>query len=50
MKDRNVSIRAAADVRAQITKMAATIGVEILSIRRSEPSLEDIFMKEIRKE
>ena len=50
VKDGNVSIRAAADVRAQITRLAATIGVEILSIRRSEPSLEDIFMREIRKE
>ena len=51
VRDRNVSIRAATDVRAQITKLAATIGVEILSIRRSEPSLEDIFMREIsRKE
>lgn len=51
VKDGNVSIRATADVRAQITRLAATIGVEILSIRRSEPSLEDIFMKEIsRKE
>ena len=51
VRDGNVSIRAATDVRAQITKLAATIGVEILSIRRSEPSLEDIFMKEIsRKE
>jgi len=51
VKDGNVSIRATADVRGQITRLAATIGVEILSIRRSEPSLEDIFMKEIsRKE
>ena len=51
VKGGNVSIKAAADVRAQITKLAATIGVEILSIRRLEPSLEDIFMKEVsRKE
>ena len=51
VKDGNISIRAATDVRAQITKMAATKGVEILSIRRLEPSLEDIFMKEVsRKE
>ncbi len=51
VEDGNVSIRAATDVRAKISKLAATIGVEILSIRRSEPSLEDIFMKEIsRKE
>ena len=51
VKDRNISIRAATDMRAQITKMAAATGVEILSIRRLEPSLEDIFMKEVsRKE
>jgi ABC-2 type transport system ATP-binding protein len=49
VKDGNVSIRAATDVRARISKLAATIGVEILSIRRSEPSLEDIFMKEVSR-
>jgi len=49
VKDGEISVRAATDVRAQITKMAATIGVEILSIRRLEPSLEDIFMKEMSR-
>jgi len=49
VKDGNVSIRATADVRAQVTKLAATIGAEILSIRRLEPSLEDIFMKELSR-
>ena len=48
VKERNdnmLSIKASKDVRADIIKVASTRGVEILSIRRMEPSLEDIFMR-----
>ena len=45
VKERNISIKATGDVRSDIIRVAAMKGVEILSIRRLEPSLEDIFMK-----
>ena len=49
MRDRNISIRATSDVRANIIKIASKKGVEVLSIRRLEPSLEEIFMKALSK-
>jgi len=50
VKGRNISINATSDVRAEIIRSSATKGVEILSIRRLEPSLEDLFMKYYQKE
>ena len=49
VKQRNISIKATSDVRSDIMKTATMKGVEILSIRRLEPSLEDIFMKALSR-
>ncbi len=51
VKDDVISIKTMSDVRAEINKRAAKIkGLEVLSIRRLEPSLEDLFMKYYQKE
>ncbi|MFQ6081285.1 MAG: ATP-binding cassette domain-containing protein [Candidatus Bathyarchaeia archaeon] len=51
VKGRNISINATSDVRAEINRRAAKIkGLEVLSIRRLEPSLEDLFMKYYQRE
>jgi len=49
VEDRNISVRAASDIRADIVRAASRKDFEILSIRRLEPSLEDIFMKELSR-
>ena len=49
VKDGNISIKATKDVRSDLTRVAAEKGVEILSIRRLEPSLEDVFMKALSR-
>ena len=49
VKQRNISIKATSDVRSDVMKTATMKGVEILSIRRLEPSLEDIFMKALSR-
>jgi len=50
VKERKISIKASSDLRAEIMRTAAEKGVEVLSIRRLEPSLEDIFMKVLSRE
>jgi len=40
-----ITIKAARDVRPEIVRRTAMDGLEVLSIRRVEPSLEDLFMK-----
>lgn len=46
-----ISIKATSDVRPEIIGRAAAIrGLEVLSIRRVEPSLEDLFMKYYQRE
>jgi len=47
--ERNISVRASSDMRADIVRAASMKDFEILSIRRLEPSLEDIFMKELSR-
>jgi len=47
--ERNISVRASSDIRADIVKAASMKDYEILSIRRLEPSLEDMFMKELSR-
>lgn len=49
VEDRNISVRATSDIRAAIVRVASVKDVEILSVRRLEPSLEDIFMKELSR-
>lgn len=49
VKDRNISVRASSDIRADIVRAASRKDFEILSVRRLEPSLEDIFMKELSR-
>jgi len=49
VKGGNISVRATDDVRANIIRIASKKEVEVLSIRRLEPSLEDIFMKALSK-
>lgn len=46
---KNVSVRASNDIRTDIVRVASKKGIEILSIRRLEPSLEDIFMKQLSR-
>ena len=46
VKGNIISLKATSDVRAEINRRAAVIkNLEVLSIRRAEPSLEDLFMK-----
>lgn len=49
VNERNIYIEATSDIRSDIVRAAIMKGVEILSIKRLEPSLEDIFMKVLSK-
>ena len=49
VKGGNISVKATDDVRANIIRIASRKEVEVLSIRRLEPSLEDIFMKALSR-
>jgi ABC-2 type transport system ATP-binding protein len=49
VEERNISIRASSDIRADIVRAASMKDLDILSIRRIEPSLEDVFMKELSR-
>jgi ABC-2 type transport system ATP-binding protein len=42
---RIIEIKAVRDVRSEILSEASKLGVELLSLRRVEPTLEDLFMK-----
>ena len=49
VNERNIYIEATSDIRSDIVRASIMKGVEILSIKRLEPSLEDIFMKVLSK-
>ena len=49
VEETKISVKASSDIRANIVRAASMKNFEILSIRRLEPSLEDIFMKELSR-
>jgi ABC-2 type transport system ATP-binding protein len=49
-EDDAVVVRAKRDVRAEISKLALSYGVEISTLQVEEPTLEDLFMRYYRME
>jgi len=49
-EDDAVIVRAKRDVRAEISKLASSYGVEISTLQMEEPTLEDLFMRYYRME